>query len=451
MSTLLFSPETLTKIELSLFDVPPTPNDLVPPATVLPDMAAIRAHIAGNGLRVTRDEVIVQEIVKILHAKTFDELSLKRRKRCRFFRLKSDSSRDVRERIAELLAEARESAEPAGTTGKPWDGGAELILDDDSIAYAVGRLHRYAILQAERDVLGEAFESLIGPSLRGAEGQFFTPRNVVQMCVEMLMPKPGERIIDPACGAGGFLGDTLRYLLQSKSRTTGGGVVGIDKDAFLATLCKDHLALYPSEHQVFCENSLAPPSTWSRDAQNAAALGSFDVVLTNPPFGAAIPVKGEDVLSQYDLARKWSTSRDGKGFARSDTLLPTRPPQTLFAERCLQFLRPGGRAAIVLPEGLFGNESEGYIRQWVMSQAHVLAVVDCPLETFMPSTPTKTCVLFLQKRRSGESPKVNRKVFMAIARKCGHDRRGKPLMEADGQRNDDFPRIARAFVEGSRE
>ena len=402
-------------------------------------MAAIRAHIAGNATGITRDDTIVSEVVKLLHAKTFDEIKLRRRKNCYFYRLEQDDAASVANRIRTLLNDAETSANARdGTAG---DADFSLQLDDESIAYAVGQLHHYSILEAERDVLGEAFESLIGPTLRGAEGQFFTPRNVTRMCVDMISPKPGERVLDPACGAGGFLGDTLAHLARHSSRARG-KTVGIDKDAFLATLCRDHLALYHQKHSIFCDNALAPPDNWSEQLQKEAPLGSFDVILTNPPFGAAIPVKGTDVLSQYDLAWKWVKS--ATGIPRPlDERVPSRPPQTLFIERCVQFLRPGGRAAIVLPEGILGNENELYIREWIRAHAHILAIVDCPLETFMPSTPTKTCVLFLQKRKSSDDPPPS--VYVAIAEHCGHDRRGRPVTNEDGARRDDFPEIARNY------
>jgi type I restriction enzyme M protein len=323
-----------------------------------------------------------------------------------------------------------------------------LLLDEGSVAFAVARLQHLALLSADCDVLGEAFESLIGPSLRGAEGQFFTPRNLVQMCVAMMCPRPHERVIDPACGAGGFLAEVLRSWQDAgEKQATRGALVGIDKDAFLANLCSDRLAL-SGQAAVFCDNALEQPSTWSEALQAAAPLGSFDLVLTNPPFGAAIPVKAETLLRQYDLARKWKRAGKDGAWQQTGLLLPSRPPQVLFIERCLQLLRPGGRAALVLPEGMFGNESEVYVRLWVSRHADLLAIVDCPLETFLPSTPTKTCVLFVRKKDPTKPAQEDASVFLAIAEHCGHDRRGKPLYRPDGSRLDDFPAVAAAYLAG---
>jgi type I restriction enzyme M protein len=410
-------------------------------------MAEIRGHIAGNSKGITRDDTIVREMVKLLHAKTHDEQELQAGRPGRFYLLHGESPAAARKRVAELLRASREAMPRAGSTGENWAGQDELLLDESSVAFAVAKLQNLSVISAERDVLGEAFESLIGPSLRGAEGQFFTPRNLVQMCVAMMNPRGNERVIDPACGAGGFLGEAMRHMNGKARRASNGVTVGIDKDAFLATLCSDHLALYRRAHAVFCDNSLERPAEWSPGLREAAPLGSFDVVLTNPPFGAAIPVKGDGLLRQYDLARRWKKSARDGDWQTTGQMVPSRPPQILFIERCVQLLRPGGRAAIVLPEGIFGNESEGYVRHWVAQHADLLAIVDCPLETFLPSTPTKTCVLFLRKHDPRRPTAEDHEVFLAIADHCGHDRRGKPLYRPDGSRLDDFPLIAAAYLE----
>jgi len=117
------------------------------------------------------------------------------------------------------------------------------------------------------------------------------------------------------------------------------------------------------------------------------------------------------------------------------------PPQVLFVELCWRLLKEGGRCAIVLPEGVVGNQSAGYIRQWLTERSDILGVIDCPLETFMPSTSTKTVIILFERRKEPKRPDI----FMAIADKCGHDRRGNPLSRADGSADDDFPGIADAW------
>jgi len=149
------------------------------------------------------------------------------------------------------------------------------------------------------------------------------------------------------------------------------------------------------EFHIYCENSLEVPAKWSKDTKEKIKLGTFDVVLTNPPFGAKIPVVGKELLNQYQLGHKWEK---GEKWLQTNKLLDKQPPQVLFIERCLQLLREGGRLGIVLPEGIFGNPSDRYIWEYISSVASVIGVVSLSQETFQPSTHTKTSVLFLKKQ-----------------------------------------------------
>jgi type I restriction enzyme M protein len=428
---------------------PPVVADLKPTATIVSELNAIRGFVAGNSRGITRDDTMVVELAKILHAKIYDELHPGPNGSLRFFRARDEEPEETGRRIRELLRDARKDSPSVTATGEAWGDRDTLLLDDASIAYAVQWLQLRSIARAERDVLGEAFETLIGPRLRGAEGQFFTSRNIVQMCVEMLDPSPAELIIDPAAGTGGFLTEALRHTIRKagpevRSSQLASHIFGVDKDAFLASLTLDHLELIAPGNHVFCENSLAQPEDWSEETQQEIRLGKFDVVLTNPPFGAAIPVAGDALLRQYSLAHAWKRTSSSHEWVQQARLLEKQAPQVLFVERCVQLLREGGRCAIVLPEGILGNVSDGYIRTWLAQHTEILAIVDCPLETFLPSTPTKTCVLFFRKVAQ---PQRAYPVFLAIAEWCGHDRRGKPLYDTDGARRDDLPLIAQAYLQ----
>ncbi len=228
---------------------------------------------------------------------------------------------------------------------------------------------------------------------------------------------------------------------------------GIDKDRFLSKVTKAYMAIIGNGKEgIFCENSLDLPKNWKADTKIEIKLNMFDVLFTNPPFGAKIPIKGDKILSQYEFGYKWSSV--GDEIKRTDKLRDNQPPQILFIERCLQLLKDGGKMAIVLPEGLLGNPTQEYIRKFILENSRVLAVVDAPVETFLPNTSTKTCILFLEK---GESEIKNYKIFMAIAKKCGHDSRdnivykinskGDYIYDEDGNKmiDDDFPLISRRY------
>jgi len=430
----------------------PTPirrSDLVPPKTLIRDFAKIRDFLAANATGITRDAAIAEQMALVILCKVFDEINSRPTDPIRFWTDPNHPPEATSRRVKQLLEEVK-SAFPATLLAED-----EIRLDDSSLCHIVAILQKYELTGAQRDILGEAFEAFIGPTLRGEEGQFFTPRNVARLAIAMLSPKPGEELIDPACGSGGFLSVMLERLATAsgppavgrgvlRTHDEGKSMVGIDKDRFLAKIARLHLAILgANELQVLCENSLGPPETWSSAAQRRVRLGTFDAVATNPPFGAKIPVRGERLLAQYDLGFEWVTRReeDSVDYTRTDVLKEDEAPQILFVERCLHLLKEGGRMAIVVPDGILGNASLGYMRKLIRLKAEVVAVVDCPLETFMPHTSTKASVLVLRKCKNPQQGPV----FMAIATKCGHDRRGNPLVRKDGTPDDDFPRIVQAF------
>jgi type I restriction enzyme M protein len=163
-------------------------------------------------------------------------------------------------------------------------------------------------------------------------------------------------------------------------------------------------------------------------ASNSIALKSFDVVLTNPPFGAQIKIKGQALLSQYDLGHKWKKNRATGQSEKTTQLNEHQPPQLLFLERCLQLLKPGGRLGIVLPESILGNPSYEYVVTFLLRSTKVLGVATLPESLFKTSgkggTHTKTCVLFLEKRPESKPYEI----FMADVKWCGHDSRGNPTI-----------------------
>ena len=278
------------------------------------------------------------------------------------------------------------------------------------------------------------------------------------MMVEMLDPDDSDMVIDPACGSGGFIIESLRYIwdkiekrykemgwsddaiLEEKIDVANKCIRGIDKDYFLAKIAKAYMAIMrDGKGGIFCEDSLERPENWDIKTQQKIDLGKFDVVLTNPPFGAKLPVTGEDKLKQYEFAHKWKNKKETNDWEKMK-LAEKEAPQILFIERCYQLLKYEGRMAIVLPDGVFGNNLLGYIRKYLLKKGRVLAIIDVPIETFMPNTTTKTSVLVFQKLRSQDIPD-DYPIYMAIAETCGHDRRGKEIEE------DDVSEISRSFRE----
>ena len=427
----------------------------------------IRNHLAGNLTGITRDETIAQQIINLLFCKIHDEVEKDPEDQVSFRVGVDESETEVKARMDHLFDIVKSQFKGIFTTAD------QIELDGKALKYVVGQLQDYCLIEAERDAIRKAFEVFIGPALRGSEGQFFTPRNLIQMSVDIIDSKIGDLIIDPACGSGGFLVITLTYIwkkLEKKAKKkkwtsdifyrkmndiASKCFKGVDKDRFLTKVTKAYMAIIGNGKEgIYCENSLDLPKNWNTDTRLQIKLNSFDALFTNPPFGSKIPIKGDVILSQYELGYKWS--REGETFIRTDKLRKTQPPQILFIERCLQLLKEGGKMAIVLPEGLLGNPTQGYIREFILKNSKVLAVVDAPIETFLPSTSTKTCILFLEK---GEPKIKNYKIFMAIAKKCGHDSRdniiykiyntGEFIYDDSGDKiiDDDFPSISKRYQE----
>ncbi|WP_287585705.1 N-6 DNA methylase, partial [Candidatus Borrarchaeum sp.] len=287
---------------------------------------------------------------------------------------------------------------------------------------------------------------------------------VVRMAVEILDPQPYEHIVDPACGSGGFLIFAMEHVWQKlkieakrknwstemlqkrKTEIASKFFGGIDKDMFLAKVTKAYMALIgDGRGGIFCENSLEFPEKWQATTQQRIMLGKFDVLFTNPPFGSKITIK-KSLYSQFELSFKWNKNKKTGKWKKGNKQADKRPPQVLFIERCLQFLAPNGRMAIVLPDGLLSNPSDGYITQYIKDNAEIIGLVDLPMSTFLPNTPTKTHILFLRKKK----PEGNYPIFMAYAKTCGHDKRGKIIYKVGeaGQNvvDDDIYEISKHFA-----
>lgn len=320
--------------------------------------------------------------------------------------------------------------------------GDAFHLDDDHLRSAASELERVSLDGSAAHVLGDAFQALIGPKIRGEKGQFFTPRTLVRAMVEIVGVKPNDALLDPACGTGGFLYEAVSHVAESGKGTL--RVVGLDKDKDLARLASALLTISSGrEAEVQCINSL-DDAAWS-----GAGLGGelFDVVLTNPPFGSKIAITDQKLLARYDLGHEWIRSVDGGGWVKSERLLLSQDPQILFIELCIRRLKPGGRLGIVLPEGVFGNTQGGYVWDFIRSSGVVTALLDCPRTTFQPGTDTKTNVLFFLKHgaRVAKTNAPSETFSVGVAIDCGHDRRGRAVKSDGTPFPDDFSALALDF------
>lgn len=413
----------------------------------------MRNYLAPNAVGVTRDENLAQQLINLIFCKIYDEKYTKPDDMVNFRYGVSEDVENVRNRILKLFESVKERY-PDVIEEKD-----AITLDANSIAYVVGQLQRFCLLEASRDAVGDAFEIFIGHALKGAQGQFFTPKNVVKMIVDMVDLKPTDKIIDPCCGSGGFLVEALkdvwvkseaynnelgwpeREIEIEKQKIAIENFRGIDKDDFLSKVCKAQMAILgDGRGGVFCENSLDNPTRWQQKTQDKISLGKFNVLITNPPYGSKIKIDDKEILKQFIVAYKWKYDKKTKEWTKGK-IKENDTPQNLFIERCMEFIVPGGRMALVLPDGIYGNDGLGYLRKYIIENGRVLAVIDLPKETFMPHTSTKTTVILIQKYKDEKDKENKYPVFMALCDTCGHDRRGNIIEN----QIDDISQVASEF------
>ncbi|MFX1507344.1 MAG: N-6 DNA methylase [Promethearchaeota archaeon] len=424
-------------------------KDLIKAKELKQIFKSMRNLLAGNFVGTTRDERLAEQLIFLLFCKIKDE-------KYGFpndpviFQLNYPDGSGVLKRILDLFYQLKDQYKSM------FDDYDKLIIDESTLTSIVKSIEKYSITKASRDVIGDAFEVFLGPSLRGNKGQFFTPKNIVQTMIQILNPSQKERFIDPACGTGGFLIVGLTHQLKTYEETHIQDSIqffGIDKDRFLAKITRLYLAILGlTGNIIFCENSLNPLKNWNSAMTEVISLNSFDVVCTNPPFGAKIPIKSKDILKNYHLGHKWQKESD-ESWRETKELLDKQTPQVLFIERCLEFLRPGGRMGIVLPDGIFGNPSDRYILHYLRQRVQILALISCSHLAFLPHTHTKTSLLFVKKVK----PQHDYSFFMAMAENVGHDKNGKILylidkrgnyiLDKSGNKiiNDDFPKIIKNY------
>jgi type I restriction enzyme M protein len=380
------------------------------------------------------------EVFKLIFAKLYDEHTTGEDEPVRF-RRGSETPEELSRRIEGLFVRA--TRHPGWN--EIFDPAEKIQLTPQALAPCVSELEPYRFFGSDLDVLDAAFEHLVNPEQKGDKGQYFTPRHVVRMCVAMLNPKEDERCLDPACGPCGFMIHTLKHVAESPVFKRKWGheaeakrreyaqnfLYAIDFDHKLAKVAKVMMLIMgDGKTHVFRVNSL-DPREWKTHPHRVGDFirdGDFDVVMTNPPFAGEITQA--EVLGGYDLAYKGDPTRH----KRANKV----ERDVLFIERCLRFLRPGGRMAIVLPQGIFNNATEQFIRDYVMQHARILAVVGLHGNMFKPFTGTKTSVLFLQKWESQEQRIAagDYRIFFATSHRPGKDNSGEYIWldQQTGQR-----------------
>lgn len=403
------------------------------------------------------------EVFKLIYAKLYDEWKAERRaNKYVEFRASRGTPHQLYDKISNLFDSAKQQWPNVFLNEERID------LTPTHLAVCVSFLQDIALFNSNLQVIDEAFEYLVTSVSKGAKGQYFTPRYVIDMCVKMLNPQEDEYMIDPSAGSCGFTIHTIFHVWggeltakgpdRRQADYAGQMVFGIDFDARSVKIAKAiNLIAGDGRTNVFRYNTLEPyawenvpqslrdrlrryPNDNTKDDWNQKNNRefNFDVLMTNPPFAGDI--KDTRTLHQYTLAKQWRTVdvdsladptlRDKWLYEESGKWSPAQSRDVLFIERNLEFLRPGWRMAIVLPQGRFNNVSDGSVRQYIAKHARILAVVGLHGNTFKPHTGTKTSVLFLQKWNDNPKlgplcpPVKDYPIFFATSERGGKDNSG---------------------------
>ena len=425
-------------------------------------------YIYGNeGMKKTA----FWELLNLIFCKLYDE---KRRftdakngvsyRRKFWVGVKEQNTEDGKKAVAQRIKSLFEELKTDGTFKDVFDGSEQINLSDAGLAKVASELAKYSFLDATVDVKGTAYETIVSNTLKQEAGQFFTPRNIIKCMVEMLDPDENTRVLDPACGSGGFLVmvlDHVRHKIVKRlypemdklhqdamlntpdvneevRKYAERMIFGFDFDPDLKKAARMNMVMAGDGHaNIFNINSLDYPHGDRPDRELIApavqrsieasadctfdfktakenAQGKFDMIFTNPPFGAKVEV-------------------DPAIIQRAQFELQSNAPEVLFIEQCYRFLKPGGKMAIVLPDGILGNPNMEETRKWILRHFRLLASIDLPVEAFLPQVGVQASLLFLQKKTdiSVDYTKEDYEVFMAIVEKVGKDRRGVPIYERD--------------------
>lgn len=434
------------------------------------------------------------EFLRLIFCKMYDEQREAVGRERRFWvglteRFTPEGQQAIKQRISTLFEEVKGNGSVPSEYAKYFRPDETIGLHPPVLAYVAGELARYDLLSSSEDAKGAAYEELIDRKQKADRGQFFTPRNVVRLMVEMLDPGENDFILDPACGTGGFLVFAFRHVrkkIEARLRTTWANperptpaelqelrkaarewaaehIWGFDFDPDLVKATQMNLAMNGADGRIYCIDSLKFKRGQTPDmvhllreleqayqlgAPAVGDLGTFTLCLTNPPFGSKIPITDRTVLQDYELAR---VDQAGNAFVyKRKTGSPFRrslPPEVLFIERCVQWVRPGGRMGIVLPDGILGNPKDAYIRRWILANCDVLASIDLPVETFLPQVGVQPSLLFLRRKTRADldaealGMRPDRNVFMAIVDRVGKDRRGNVIYKRNPDGTDAPPRV----------
>jgi type I restriction enzyme M protein len=393
------------------------------------------------------------EFCKIIFVKVRDEKEPRKKGDPYDFQIKTDES-------AHILAARIKAMYLAEMEREPDVFKEQIKVDDGTLKMCVSHLEAINFNKTDLDTKGVAFEQFLDGFFKGDFGQYFTPREIIQFAVEMLKPTADDYVLDPACGSGGFLLYAMDYVRHEAARLFDDDeetarfrhwhdfakdkLFGIEINDEISRVAKMNMILHDDGHTNIVGFDALDRFEKLRDQKRKLAPDTFDLILTNPPFGAVVKEteKGKAYMEGWELLSLASKGEQSEGDAgemvsdfkagkKSIKAKKSIKTEILFCERVWHFLKPStGRVAIVLPDGILTSSSLQGVRDWLIARFQFLAVISLPQESFQHSgAAVKASVVFLRKRGVDEVPDDNEAIFMASPANIGYDATGRPTVQ----------------------
>jgi type I restriction-modification system DNA methylase subunit len=379
----------------------------------------IQAHQAlwGGGQR--NPSVAFDELDKLIFCKIWDEKHPRIIGEPYDFQLfRDETPEDLLERIKGLYEQGRKR-DP------------EVFKDDITLTATetltiVKYFQRINLNKTDLDSKGKAFETFMGSFFRGDFGQYFTPRPIVKFIVDSLPINNHSRVLDTSCGSGGFLlhaldkvreqaNDFYDKVKEEKDHFrhwhdfAEKNLFGIEINDQIARTAKMNMIIHDDGHtNVIASDGLLGDTDMQAKSKNKEFVyGTFDFIITNPPFGSSIKQTEKAYMHQYNLAVKevdWlNTSASGKAALRD-----SQSTEVLFLEQCHKFLTEHGYLAVVIPDGILTNSSLQYVRDNIEEMYRIVAVVSLPQTAFSATgAGVKSSVLFVRKHKEKQTEKIS--------------------------------------------
>lgn len=385
------------------------------------------------------DDEALDELSKILYTKIYDERTTIKKKLGAEFRFQSygaSNPSEVASNIRDLYDEARKTDVDVYSKRIPnYERSrgvfkSQIRLSDIALFRIVDLLQEFSLIDSRVDIKGHAFQGVLGPAIRAGMGQYFTPDPVVKLAVEIIKPTSSDLILDPFCGSGHFLTKSLDYVISHENKTLQEYAIhefkffhlhGIEKSERMVRIAMTDMLLHDDGHtNIRHQDALLSfdnyPDILALRDDGSSDPEVFSVILTNPPFGSIMRKEVKEMIGRFTLGHKKKSL----------------PLEILGLERCFQFLRPNGRLAIVLPDGILKNKNTLFVRQWVEQMAELKVIISLPEETFMPyGAMVKTSLCIFRKYALGETPSPDSQTLLIEVENLGYDATGRPKTGSD--------------------